>query len=32
VAGKAADDADDAVVEQIRRELQGNGGRPLGNW
>jgi hypothetical protein len=32
VARKAADDADDAVVEQIRRELDRNAGKPLGNW
>jgi hypothetical protein len=32
VARKAADDADDAVVEQVRRELGGVGDKPLGNW
>ena len=30
-ARKAADEADDAVIEQIRRELHGNG-KPLGDW
>ena len=30
-ARKAADDMDDAVVELIRKELQGKG-RPLGQW
>jgi hypothetical protein len=31
-ARKAADDADDAVIEQIRRELHDNVDKPLGNW
>lgn len=30
-ARQAADDADDAVTEQIRRELNGKG-KPLGDW
>ena len=32
VARKAADDADDAVIEQVRRELDSKGGKPLDNW
>ena len=31
-ARKAANDADDAVIQQIRRELHGNVDKPLGNW
>lgn len=31
-ARKAADDADDAVTEQVRHELNSKNGKPLGNW